>query len=129
MVHFRQVYRIMEERNVQLPHENQKDPYIKQLSSHVQGSTEQRFLLRLIMASLVEYRGAERFNLVSQVLEDQELKEFYTMLYKSEAKHGDIFIEMALKHYPTDEVYKALDKLLTIEAEIVKSLPYRYALH
>ena len=129
MVHFRQVYRIMEERNVQLPHENEKDPYIKQLLSNLRGNSAHRYLDRLLLASLVEFRGAERFRLVAEALEEGELKEFYTMLYKSEGKHGNIFIDMALNYYDEKEVFNRFDELLDIEGKIVEGLPYRAALH
>ncbi|MAX81412.1 MAG: tRNA-(ms[2]io[6]A)-hydroxylase [Crocinitomicaceae bacterium] len=129
MVHFRQVYRIMEERNVQLPHENEKDPYIKQLLSNLRGNSAHRYLDRLLLASLVEFRGAERFRLVAEALEEGELKEFYTMLYKSEGKHGNIFIDMALNYYDEKEVFDRFDELLDIEGKIVEGLPYRAALH
>lgn len=129
MVHFRQVYRVMEERGVALPHENEKDPYIKQLMGTLRGSSEERFMDRLLLASIVEYRGAERFRLVAEALTDDKLKEFYTMLYKSEAKHGNIFIEMALNYYNERAVFNRLDALLDQEAEIVRNLPYRAALH
>lgn len=129
MVHFRQVYRVMEKRGVSLAHEAEKDPYIKQLLGTLRGNSDHRFLDRLIIASIVEFRGAERFRLVAEALTDVELKEFYTMLYKSEAKHGNIFIEMALNYYQEEEVFNRLNELLTIEGDIVKNLPLRAALH
>lgn len=129
MVHFRQVYRVMEQKGVGLPHENEKDPYIKQLLSTLRGNGEHRFLDRLLIASIVEFRGAERFGLVAEALEDEELKEFYTMLYKSEAKHGNIFIDMALNYYDEKAIFSRLEELLNIEGEIVEKLPFRAALH
>lgn len=129
MVHFRQVYRIMQQRGVDLPHDNEKDPYIKQLLATLRGSREERFLDRLLIASIVEFRGAERFGLIAEALTEQELKEFYTMLYKSEAKHGNIFIEMALNYYNEKMVFDRLESLLKLEGEIVADLPLRAALH
>jgi tRNA-(ms[2]io[6]A)-hydroxylase len=129
MVHFRQVYRVMQEKGVDLPHENEKDPYIKQLLSNLRGDSEHRFLDRLLIASIVEFRGAERFGLVAEALEDEGLKEFYTMLYKSEAKHGNIFIDMALNYYDETSVFDRLEELLTLEGSIVEKLPLRAALH
>lgn len=129
MVHFRQVYRIMQQRGVDLPHDNEKDPYIKQLLATLRGSREERFLDRLLIASIVEFRGAERFGLIAEALTEQELKEFYTMLYKSEAKHGNIFIEMALNYYNEKMVFDRIESLLKLEGEIVADLPLRAALH
>ena len=129
MVHFRQVYRVMQQRGVNLPHDNEKDPYIKQLLATLRGSSEERFLDRLLIASVVEFRGAERFGLIAEALTERELKEFYTMLYKSEAKHGNIFIDMALNYYDENVVFDRLENLLKIESDIVIDLPLRAALH
>jgi len=129
MVHFRQVYRIMEKRSIQLPLENEKDPYIQGLMALLRPASENRFMDRLLLAAIIETRGAERFRLVSENVTEPDLKEFYTMLYKSEGKHGNIFVEMALTYYPEKEVIERLGELLEAEARICKSLPFRAALH
>lgn len=127
--HFQQVYKIMEKRGVQLQHEMKQDVYIKKLMDCSRSSPEERLLDRFLMASIIECRGTERFRLVAEGLDDTELKKFYKMLWTSEAKHGNIFVEMALEYYPRDEVYKRLEELNDKEAEICASLPVRAALH
>ena len=67
--------------------------------------------------------------LVSETLEDIELKKFYKMLWTTEAKHGNIFIEMALEYYPEMEVYKRLEELNEMEAKICAALPVRASAH
>jgi tRNA-(ms[2]io[6]A)-hydroxylase len=129
MVHFRQVYRIMEERGVQIPLETEKDPYIQQLFKLLRSQSEERMLDRLLLASIIETRGAERFRLVAENIEDEDLKAFYTMLYKSEEKHGNVFVEMALLYYNEESVMNRLHTLLHDEADIVRNLPIRAALH
>lgn len=129
MVHFRQVYKLMEERDVMLPSEMEKDHYMHDLIKLCRSSSKERFLDRLLIAAIVETRGAERFRLVSENLEDKKLREFYSMLYKSEDKHGNIFVEMALTYYEADEVFKRLDELIEQEGEICSKLNFRAALH
>lgn len=129
MVHFRQVYRIMEDRGIQIPLETEKDPYIQQLFKLLRAQSEERMLDRLLLASIIETRGAERFRLVAENIKDEDLKAFYTMLYKSEEKHGNIFVEMALLYYSEDSVMNRLHSLLKDEAEIIRNLPIRAALH
>ncbi len=129
MVHFKQVYAHMERRGLQIPLKNQKDPYISALNKHIRSSSDARFLDRLLLASIIETRGAERFNLIAKHIDDTELKAFYTMLYNSEKKHGTIFINMAKHYYDEEIIARRLADLLLAEAEIIKQLPIRSALH
>ena len=97
--HFQQVYELMQERGVPLLHSIKEDPYVKQLIKRCYSGREERFLDRLLIASVVETRGAERFRMVADALEESELKRFYKTLWTSEAKHGHIFVKMALHYF------------------------------
>lgn len=127
--HFQQVYAEMEKRGIQLAHSIPGDPYIQQLIKKMHSGLEERFLDRLLIASVVETRGAERFRLVADALEEENLKQFYKMLWISEAKHGHIYVKMALNYFPETKVYDRLDWWLDQEAEIVRNLEIRAALH
>ena len=92
--HFQQVYAHMAKRGIQLAKEMKQDPYISALLQLCHSDPLRRFLDRLLLASIIECRGAERFRLVSNAIaKDQELKEFYHDLWTSEAKHGNIFVK------------------------------------
>ena len=84
---------------------------------------------RLLLASLVETRGAERFRLVYEALQDEELKQFYHRLWASEARHGEVFVRMALNYFDEDPVYKRLEEMKALEGEILNNLEIRAALH
>ena len=128
--HFRQVYAHMEKRGIPLAKEMTQDPYIRSLLNLCRTDPARRFLDRLLLASIIECRGAERFRLVCEALEDDaELKEFYHVLWVSEAKHGNIFVKMALRYFNQDEVYARLRELNSGEGKIILSLPLRPALH
>jgi tRNA 2-(methylsulfanyl)-N6-isopentenyladenosine37 hydroxylase len=127
--HFQQVYAVMEKRGVQLAHSIAEDPYIKALVKQLHSGIEERFLDRLLIGSVFETRGAERFRLVEEALEDPELKRFYKMLWTSEAKHGHIYVKMAMNYFPKEKVYPRLELWLEREAAIVDALPIRAALH
>jgi tRNA-(ms[2]io[6]A)-hydroxylase len=127
--HFQSVYQIMQERGVLLPAQMGKDDYVQQLVEHCRSGREERFLDRLLLASIVECRGAERFRLVYESLEDRQLKEFYRQLWASEAKHGNIFVHMALNYFERNIVYSRLEELNQVEAGVLQSLPIRPALH
>ena len=76
-----------------------------------------------------ETRGAERFRLIAEQLEDEDLKKFYKMLWTSEAKHGHIYVKMALNYFPEDTVYLWLDRWTDIESEVIRNLEIRADLH
>lgn len=127
--HFRDVYAIMESRGILLPHEIGQDFYVKKLVDSCRSGKLERFMDRLLLASVVENRGAERFKLVYENLKDQELKQFYHRLWASEARHGEIFVDMALNYFEEDAVFKRLNEINEIEAEVITNLPIQAALH
>jgi tRNA 2-(methylsulfanyl)-N6-isopentenyladenosine37 hydroxylase len=127
--HFRDVYTVMQERNIPLSKEIPQDAYVNQLLTLLRSSSNERFMDRLLLASVIECRGAERFKLIWEALPDGELKKFYHRLWASEAKHGNIFVKMALNYFADDVVYKRLDELIAAEAPILQALPLKAALH
>ena len=127
--HFQQVYSIMEKRGVRLPAEMTQDFYVKDLIGLCRSGREDRFLDRLLLASIIECRGAERFRLVYEHIEDPDLKKFYHQLWASEAKHGHIFVGMALQYFEKEDVYNRLEELNKLEGTVLQSLPIKAALH
>ena len=127
--HFQDVYRIMAKRGVSLNHEIPQDIYIKQLIDSCRHGRDERLMDRMLVASIVECRGAERFKMIADALEDAELKMFYKRLWTSEAKHGNLFVDLALKYWEEEIVYRRLNELNEIEGAICQKLPIRAALH
>jgi len=127
--HFQQVYQLMEKKGIRLSKEMGKDPYVTLLLPHCRSGREDRFLDRLMLASVLETRGAERFRLVSEAQTDPELRRFYKLLWASEAKHGHIFVKMALNYFPKEEVYERLQFFIEKEAIAINQLEIRAALH
>ncbi len=130
LAHFQQVHAHMATRGVRLAKEITEDPYIKALLGLCRTDPLHRFFDRLLLASIIECRGAERFRLVWAAIEnDNELKEFYHRLWTSEAKHGNIFVKMALHYFEEKKVYLRLKELNEAEGRIIQSLELRAALH
>jgi tRNA-(ms[2]io[6]A)-hydroxylase len=127
--HFQQVYAIMQSKGIQLAHSIHEDLYIKALMKAQHDGLEERFLDRLLIASVVETRGAERFKIVADHMKEEELYKFYKMLWISEAKHGHIYVKMALHYFPEEKVYQRLNWWVEKEAEIINGIPFRAALH
>jgi tRNA 2-(methylsulfanyl)-N6-isopentenyladenosine37 hydroxylase len=126
--HFRQVHALMMSRGLALVKDTQ-DPYVNRLAACMRHGREARFIDRLLVSSLIECRGAERFQIIADALRDAELKAFYTSLAKAEIKHGHQFVDMALKYANADSTRARLEDLAEQEAAIVQGLEWRASLH
>lgn len=126
--HFRQVYALMEQRGLRLASDS-KDPYVNDLIALCRTRPRERFLDRMLVASLIETRGAERFRLLSEALQEPGLSAFYRTLWACEAKHGNLFAGLALNYFPEDELYGRLAELTKKEGEIAAAAPWRASLH
>ncbi len=127
--HFRQCHRLMQQRGIAMIPDH-RDPYIHALTRHQRHGRDEHFLDQLLIFSLVECRGAERFRLIAQSERaDAELRQFYKSLWAAEARHGNLFAELALCYFDENAVYTRLHELAEIEGRIVAELPWRSALH
>ena len=128
LVHFKEVVKHIMSRDLTLA-ADERDPYVTQLLKVQRKGSELYFLDRLLIASIVEARGHERFGLVADALEPGPLKQFYKAITTSEGRHLDLFENLAKIYFSEEEVSKRIEELLDIEAEIVANLPFRAALH
>ena len=129
LMHFRQVHELILHRGQVLNGIFQKDPYIKGLLTIVRSDSDLLFMDRLIIASVAELRGSERFKLIGETIEDQKISKFYLNLHKQELEHIDAFIKMAKVYFEDSVVDKRVDEILEQEAKVTASLPWRSAIH
>lgn len=124
--HFQQVLDEIKKRGFKLGRAR-KDEYVNKLQEVIKkkGEREEVFLDRLLFCALIEARSCERFKLLSQNLEDEDLKHFYYDLMISEAGHYRNFIELAEEYLPKETVRKRWKELLIAEADIIQSLEVR----
>jgi tRNA-(ms[2]io[6]A)-hydroxylase len=126
--HFRAVVKLMHGRGLTLL-PDQKDLYVNALRRSFRQGKEDYFLDRLLVAGIVEARGAERFGLIAEALPEGEMKQFYRSITRSELEHQDLFEQFANKYFDAKSVQTRLEDLLDVEAKIVSDLPIRPALH
>jgi len=126
--HFRAVVKLMHERGLTLL-PDEKDPYVNSLRGSFRQGKESYFMDRLLIAGIIEARGAERFGMIADSLPEGDLKTFYDSITRSELTHRDLFLKLADKYFDPVQVRARLDHLLTTEASIVSGLPLRVALH
>ena len=127
--HLRIVYELMRRRGLQLTHSLKQDEYVTRLMKMTHDGREEKFLDRLLLASVIEQRGMERFQALEDALEDEELKKFYRQIRIDEAKHGYIFVEMALNYFDEETVKKRLNWWVDREQEVFESIPVRPLIH
>ena len=126
--HYRAVVKLMNERGLcLLPDE--KDPYVNSLRRAIRHGKDHYFMDRLLVGGIVEARGAERFGLVADALSAGKLQRFYRAITRSEEEHKGLFIQLAELYFDPAEIRTRLNELLVVEADIVRELPLRPALH
>ncbi|WP_440875845.1 tRNA-(ms[2]io[6]A)-hydroxylase [Thalassotalea sp. PLHSN55] len=128
LIHFKQVLKLITARGGMLGQDS-KDAYIHEIRSLFRRGTDVFFLDRLLVAGVIEARGHERFSLIAQVLPEGKDKDLYVSIAKSEEKHKNLFVELALEYFDEKVVMDRLEEVLDFEAKVCEKLPFRAALH
>ncbi len=127
--HFHRVFRAMAERGLTLA-ADYKDEYVNSLRRKARRGGEEGLVDGLLVAGIVEARGCERLKMVAEALpESHGLKAMYLDLARAEARHHALFFRLARIYGPDAEVRARARELLEFEAELVKQLPHRPAVH
>lgn len=128
LTHFHRVFKVCRSRGLRIGRDS-KDPYVNGMLQTIGNGHDEEFLDRLLMAGVVEARGHERFGLVAAALPAGELKEFYEEITASEARHADLFVELAAHYFEPRVIEQRLERMLAADARLVATLPHRAALH
>ncbi len=126
--HFRDVMRLILDRDLE-PAADARDEYVNSLHRAMDQGKDAYLLDRLLIASIVEARGAERFTMIAEALPKGKLKNFYSAISDSEARHYQLFLSLAEQYFPEEKISPRLETLLNIEADIIRRLPLKPALH
>ncbi|WP_367605496.1 tRNA-(ms[2]io[6]A)-hydroxylase [Legionella sp. W05-934-2] len=117
MLHFEKVHDILVARGIEfyaLP----PSRYASHLHQHVRKyDTHYRLTDLLIIGAIIEARSCERFAVLSDVINDDELIRFYRGLIKAEARHFMDYIELAKRYDPN--LKDRLDFFLLLENEYI----------
>ena len=131
MSHFKMVHDLIIERGETLGRDR-KDNYVLQLLKFFPkgGSRNTQLVHRLLYAALIEARSCERFRLLSEELQDNNLADFYRKLMVSEANHYTMFLQFARQYGDDlDDVNKKWQDLLVFEANIMQDLGTNETIH
>ena len=128
LAHYKQVINLILKRGL-VPQSDRKDNYVAELNRKARKGRDEFLLDRLLIAALIERRGAERFELIAQHLNDTQLANFYRNLAKSEERHWVLFVNLASGNYPESEIISRFNELSEIENDILSGLPVSARLH
>ena len=133
MEHFDMVHKKILERGFRMGFER-KDPYVKDLSNylkqkHDNSSRESHFVNQMLFAAMIEARSCERFKILSQQLKDEDLKSFYKMLMRSEARHFMTFLKFAKKYSSAIDVDARWKLFLEFEAGLMEKYGKEQTMH
>jgi len=129
MEHFRLVYQLLVERGMSLG-QDAADPYMSQLRKAIRSPDVDQYLLdSLLLFGIVEARGCERFAMLGDGLDDPAMREMYSGLAQSEARHHSLYHGLAKLYFKHDRVAARADELLDLEASVARELPLAPKLH
>ncbi len=120
--HFQMVHDIIRKRNLVFRRE-QKDKYVVELADYMKrsntGSRVSGLVERLLFSAMIEARSCERFKLLSENIQDDELAKFYRLLMESEAGHYTTFITYARKYGTGIDVEKRWREWIEFEDSVI----------
>lgn len=130
MDHFKRVHDIILERGFTLGRER-KDDYVNELRKFVivGGSRADQLVDRLLFSAMIEARSCERFKVLSENINDEQLSSFYHELMISEATHYAMFIRLAKKYAGEIDVDKRWKQYLDYEAQVVQNYGKSETIH
>lgn len=133
MEHFNMVHKKLLERGLTLGFER-KDPYVNDLGEFLRrnktnSSPEGMFVNKMLFAAMIEARSCERFKILSEELQDEDLKKFYRSLMESEARHYTTFLGFARKYGNGIDVDKCWQEFLEFEAQLMEKYGKSETIH
>ncbi|MES2133574.1 MAG: tRNA-(ms[2]io[6]A)-hydroxylase [Bacteroidota bacterium] len=132
LTHFEMVHQKIKDRGLKLGFER-KDEYVGELYKFMRKGDHRKGIVlidRLLFAAMIEARSCERFKLLSEQINDEDLKEFYHELMISEATHYTLFIGFARKYgAETENIDARWQQWLDYEASVLKKYSKKETIH
>lgn len=132
--HFEQVIAVMKKRGIDY-YQIEAANYASQLRQSTRTNEPEKLIDILIVGAIIEARSCERFAKLAPYL-DEELKQFYLSLLKSEARHYQDYLALAEKaanHFSSENkvfsVGERVAELLSLEKTLVESEAQQFRFH
>ncbi|MCH2223428.1 MAG: tRNA-(ms[2]io[6]A)-hydroxylase [Crocinitomicaceae bacterium] len=133
MEHFGMVHAKIIERGLTLGKER-RDPYVVDLINHMNGKygggpKENQFVSKMLIGAMIEARSCERFKILSEEIQDDDLKKFYWDLMESEARHYTTFLNFARQYGGNINVEERWQEFLAFEASLMEKYGKKETMH
>jgi tRNA-(ms[2]io[6]A)-hydroxylase len=108
-----------------------KDDYVNELYKFMRKGMgrEQALMDRLLFAAMIEARSCERFKILSEKVNDEDLRDFYRSLMESEANHYTTFLSFARKYCDKEKVESRWKEWLDYEALVISNYGKKETMH
>ena len=126
--HFERVLSILKSRGRTLK-KLASPPYGGLLSKNICKEEPIRMLDSFLVAGLIEARSHERMTLLSIHSPDQELRDLYADLLKSEARHFGIYWKLADDRFDRNILTSRLDELARVESNALVEMHHESRMH
>lgn len=133
MEHFQMVFQKLKDRGLSLGFER-KDPYVNDLATYlkrgkVNSTPAGVFVNKMLFGAMIEARSCERFKILSEEIDDADLRVFYRSLMESEARHYTTFLGFARKYGNGIDVEAAWKEFLAFEANLMARYGKKETIH
>jgi len=120
LAHYEEVLRELARRGLAMRRQK-PSPYAGRLISLVRSDEPNRLVDTLLVCALIEARSCERFGLLAEAVDDPKLRALYSGLLASEARHHQIYVDLAVTVRAGDRagVRARLGELAEAEAAIL----------
>ena len=126
--HFERVLSILNARGKKLQ-KLASPPYGAVLAKNICKDEPRRMLDSFLVAGLIEARSHERMKLLSIHLPDIELRNLYTDLLKSEARHFGIYWKLADERFDRNILTSRLEALARVESDALVEMHQEPRMH
>lgn len=111
-----------------------RDPYVHDLLdflkvTHSGNPKKSHLVNQLLFAAMIEARSCERFKILSEEINDEDLRSFYRSLMESEARHYTVFLNFARKYGEGIDVDARWKKFLEFEASLMEKYGKSETMH
>jgi tRNA-(ms[2]io[6]A)-hydroxylase len=127
LVHFEQVSRLMRQRKVAY-RPLSASRYASGLHQYTRKPATERLVDSLIIGAFIEARSCERFMALASHV-DEVLGRFYTSLLKSEHRHFQDYLKLALLKASDAEIFERVAFFADIESGLIQSEDEHFRFH
>ena len=124
--HFEQVIAILKKRKLEYISIS-SSRYAKGLHKYIPSNEPERLVHTLIVGAFIEARSCERFEKIAPFL-DEELNKFYVSLLKSESRHYQDYLKLAIK-YSNEDITELVAFYAQKEKELIESADKDFRFH